>query len=301
MEKIYILIDVGGTQIKGSVADQTGKILGEPICALAHSGESGQIVFDHFAVFMQGLLAGVKGKEAAGVAMAFPGPFDYEKGISLMRGLNKYEGIFGLSIEEELKRRVPEIRNAKFCFLHDVEAFALGESWFGEVRNVDKILCLCIGTGTGSAFVESREVLKKKGRGVPADGWIFDTPFRESIIDDYLSVRGLAALSGKILGTESSGNELYEQCRENHSGALLVYREFGEILRDALTPFLNEFKPQAVVMGGQISKSFCYFGQAFRMECGKRNIRVCTEPETSLRAMQGLLLEMRRRGKRELP
>lgn len=301
MEKVYILMDVGGTQIKGSVADRNGRILGEPICAPSHSRERGQIVFDGFAAFIQGLLAGVRGKEAAGVAMAFPGPFDYEKGISLMRGLNKYEGIFGMSIEEELKRRVPEIKNADFCFLHDVQAFALGESWFGEVRNVDKILCLCIGTGTGSAFVENREVLKNKGRGVPADGWIFDTPFRESIIDDYLSVRGLAALSRKILGTEASGSELYAQCRENHSGALLVYREFGEILRDAVTPFLNEFKPQAVVMGGQISKSFSYFGRAFRTECGKRNIRVCMEPETSLRAMQGLLLEMRRRGKRELP
>ncbi len=43
MEKVYILMDVGGTQIKGSVADRNGLILGEPICARAHSGREDRL------------------------------------------------------------------------------------------------------------------------------------------------------------------------------------------------------------------------------------------------------------------
>ncbi len=42
----------------------------------------------------------------------------------------------------------------------------------------------------------------------------------------------------------------------------------------------------------QISKSFPYFGEAFKKECEKRNTTVCLEPETSARAMQGLFVAM---------
>lgn len=59
--------------------------------------------------------------------MAIPGAFDYENGISRMQGLNKYDAIYGIPLEREIKARVPELGSARFLFLHDIEAFALGE------------------------------------------------------------------------------------------------------------------------------------------------------------------------------
>ena len=41
--------------------------------------------------------------------MAFPGPFDYEQGISLMKGLNKYDQIYGMKIPQELRKRRREL------------------------------------------------------------------------------------------------------------------------------------------------------------------------------------------------
>ena len=89
----------------------------------------------------------------------------------------------------EIKVRVPKLKEAKFLFLHDIEAFALGESWYGTCCEAEKILCVCIGTGAGSAFVEHRKPVKT-GNGVPENGWIYQIPFRQGILDDYLSVRG---------------------------------------------------------------------------------------------------------------
>ena len=117
------------------------------------------------------------------------GPFDYEHGISRMQGLNKYDAIYGIPLEMEIKVRVPKLKEAKFLFLHDIEAFALGESWYGTCCEAEKILCVCIGTGAGSAFVEHRKPVKT-GNGVPENGWIYQIPFRQGILDDYLSVRG---------------------------------------------------------------------------------------------------------------
>ena len=55
--------------------------------------------------------------------MAIPGPFDYQKGISRMQGLNKYDSIYGIPLEPEIKARVPELKEVQFLFLHDIEAF----------------------------------------------------------------------------------------------------------------------------------------------------------------------------------
>src|SRR5687768_16206029 len=33
------------------------------------------------------------------IGIAMPGPFDYENGISLIRGLHKYESLYGLNVK----------------------------------------------------------------------------------------------------------------------------------------------------------------------------------------------------------
>lgn len=47
-----------------------------------------------------------------GVGMAIPGPFDYEHGISRMQGLNKYDAIYGIPLESEIRERVPALKRA---------------------------------------------------------------------------------------------------------------------------------------------------------------------------------------------
>ena len=158
--------------------------------------------------------------------MAIPGPFDYENGISRMQGLNKYDAIYGIPLEREIKARVPELGSARFLFLHDIEAFALGESWYGNCRDADKILCVCIGTGAGSAFVENGKTVKT-GKGVPENGWIYQQPFGDAILDDYLSVRGLEQISLAVTGKVWSGKELYGLVKAGNMEAEEVWRRYG--------------------------------------------------------------------------
>lgn len=57
-------------------------------------------------------LAGETDGMIRGVGMAIPGPFDYEHGISRMQGLNKYDAIYGIPLEPEIRERVPELKRA---------------------------------------------------------------------------------------------------------------------------------------------------------------------------------------------
>ncbi len=217
--------------------------------------------------------------------MAFPGPFDYEKGICQIQGLNKYDSIYGRALEPEMKKRIPEIENARFGYLHDIEAFAVGEAWFGEMQNESKIVCLCIGTGTGTAFLKDK-VPQKSGEGVPECGWLYWLPYKDSIIDDYISVRGLERICKEVFGEPKSGKELYDLCQKGDETALKAWKKFGDDIIAAILPVIEDFHPDAIIFGGQISKSFTYFGKEFAEECEKRNIKIHVQTETSEKAMQ---------------
>lgn len=286
---IFIMLDVGGTEIKGGVFDASGSLLSDVRSFPAKAGEHPDTIFENFCKVITALHESFSREELKGIGMAFPGPFDYEQGISLMRGLNKYDQIYGMRIPEELRKRRRELDGVKILFRHDVEAFARGVYRFGMEKQQKKVLCLCIGTGAGSAFLAMGEALKKKTEAVPENGWIYNSAFRDSILDDYLSVRGLKRLSREIMGEEMDGKRLSELCSEKNPGALKVYREFGKILYEGILPFLDSFKPQALILGGQITKSFPYFGEKLEKACKERSITLIMEENTSLRAMQGLL------------
>lgn len=292
MEKVYLLLDVGGTQIKAGIADEAGNIKGEILSFPARAKLGRDESFEHFSGIIKKLCQQVNHGIVSDIGMAFPGPFDYKKGISLMKGLDKYDSIYGISIEEEIKKRVKVVGDTRFHFLHDVEAFALGVSRFGQAKQDKKCLCLCIGTGAGSAFIKGRCVQKEEMDGVPKNGWLYDTPYKDSVIDDYLSVRGLENISRNVIGKALDGKELYEMCIRGDEKALRVYESFGTHLLGCVLPFVETFKPNAVVFGGQISGSFSYFGSRFEEECKVRGVNIYLEPDTSLRAMQGLFTTM---------
>lgn len=284
--EVYLLLDVGGTEIKGCVSDASGrktKIRKFP----SQAQKSAEKILDNFAGICHELAGEAEGT-IRGVGMAIPGPFDYERGISRMQGLNKYDAVYGIPLEPEIKARVPELREAQFLFLHDIEAFALGESWYGMCCEAEKIMCVCIGTGAGSAFIENRRTVKT-GNGVPENGWIYQIPFRESMLDDYLSVRGLERISIAVTGKAWSGKELSDLAKSGNMEAKEVWKRFGADAAEGLLPVLEAYQPDLLLMGGQISKSFPWFGAQLQTECEKREIRIQIEPETSACAMDGLL------------
>ena len=107
-KKKYILLDVGGTEIKGSVSDRNGvrtKIRKFP----AQAQKSTEKILDNFAKICRELMREADGS-VVGVGMAIPGPFDYENGISRMQGLNKYHW------KEKSRRACRNLDQHDFCF-----------------------------------------------------------------------------------------------------------------------------------------------------------------------------------------
>lgn len=282
----YICLDVGGTEIKTACVDEAGNLT-QPLRHFpARAWEDAEYLLAHFTEIIRETAP--RPELSAGLRLAFPGPFDYERGICLMRGLAKYDALYGLELGRELGRRLG-VEPEDIRFANDASAFALGELGFGAAKEYGRAMFVCIGTGCGSGFGLNGYLAPRGTPGVPDSGYIYDVPFLDARIDDYLSRRGLMELTRQRLGEALDGKALARRASEGDSKAQDCFRAFGERLRDALTPFLEGFQPEILTLGGQIMRSGEYFLDALESECARRGIRVSVTLDTSLRTMQGLI------------
>lgn len=284
MEPKFVCLDVGGTQIKAAAIEKNGHLSAPIQYFPARSEENADTILDHFTRIIRQVSEPDTIPE---VRLAFPGPFDYERGICLMRGLGKFDALYGLDFGGELSRRL-EIPRDTIRFANDAAAFALGELHFGAGKGAQRAMFVCIGTGCGSAFAVNGALVSAPEPGVPENGWIYPTPFLEGQIDDYLSRRGLLALTQARLGQALDGKALAQRTRSGEKSAGACFREFGVRLRDALSPFLDGFRPEVLCLGGQIMKSGDLFLEPLETTCRERGIRLAVTEDTSVRTLQGL-------------
>ena len=265
----YVLLDAGGTEIKSAAFSGSGDRLDSIHSAPSHAQAGKEKILENIldVIAREKEILEENGYRLGCAGMAFPGPFDYENGISHIRGLAKYDAIEGVALEEALKSipgqtvLAPETR---FFFRHDVDSFALGIASRDPSCADGRTICLCIGTGAGSAFLEDGRLVKQ-GPGVPDNGWIYPFPFRGMTVDDWVSVRGLERITLEAGFPEgTSGKDLSGMAAQGNRQALAVWKDFGILIADALQPFAEAFRPQRLVLGGQISKAERYFGNGIR-------------------------------------
>ena len=112
-----------------------------------------------------------------------------------------------------------------------------------------------IGTGFGYGMMVDGEPLRKAS-GEPLYER-YDVPYAGTIAEEFVSLRGLE----RLYREESGGKAL--SCREIIDGALggdeisiRAYRRMAKVIADVLVDLFNEYKIEALVLGGQISRPF---------------------------------------------
>ncbi|TLS51819.1 ROK family protein [Paenibacillus antri] len=272
---LIVAFDVGGTEIKaaaladGRIAEGTVGHY-ETRAGLA----AGPMIARFVDIFADILDKAGPDAAADGLGVAFPGPFDYEEGVSRIRGLGKFDSLYGLPVgrllQEALRadertggRLTPRFRIA---FENDAALFGLGETGpGGAAEGADRAVCLTIGTGLGSCFLERGRLVKHRDD-VPAEGWLYTVPYQDGIADDYISRRGILQLAAG-LGSNAEHLDVRELASLADAGdeeALLLFERFGRRMADVLLPSLLRFRPDRIALGGQISKSAHLFVPAFR-------------------------------------
>lgn len=245
----YIGVDIGGSHITAAHVDATtfkvieNTLKRERVAAM----DSLEVIIQSWLNVLSTLIVRDNG-ESTKIGIAMPGPFDYEKGISMMQNQEKYDALYGVNVKEILAERL-DIPAADIVFINDAEAFLRGELASGAAADKERAIGITLGTGLGST---------SNGSGITRDmNWAF-RPFKESIAEEYISTRWFLKKYKEITGEEVKNVEVLLEV-----AGQAVKNEIFEEFSDNLSIFLNDFiaqeQPQVVVIGGNIAKTWDHF------------------------------------------
>jgi glucokinase len=271
-KNIAIGTDIGGSHISRAAVDLvSGKIMRETLTerSVDNQAQASTIV----AIWTQALsaaLAKVIFENVKGIGFAMPGPFDYVKGISYIRGVAKYENLYGLNVSEAVSNGLGIHDDFLIRFMNDASSFAVGEAWAGSASGFNRSLSITFGTGFGSAFI-SKGIPIVDGPEVPESGCIYHLPYKDGIADDYFSTRGLLSRYKKITGKKLSGVRELAAMAATSKVVADLFADFGDNAGLFLAPWLKKFRAEILVIGGNISHAYNLFGDVFEERLKKEN------------------------------
>jgi glucokinase len=250
MDRVVAALDVGGTSIKSGVVRGDSVELGPALPTLAQS--DAETILARLAEMADHALA--LDVAATGLAIAICGPFDIEAGVSRMRGVAKFEDIYGIDLRTVLRERTA-IGDRPIRFARDAESAGTGEALTGAGRGVDRMMIITLGTGMGTCVTEHAWPVEFIGEfGVEHLG-MRDTPWNGRS-DDVLSARGLADRLGvPLAGLRDAVDDPMN---------LEVVFDHGHRLGQFLAPVVIEFEVELLVIGGGLAAAFDRFGPAIQ-------------------------------------
>ncbi|GGH36249.1 ROK family protein [Paenibacillus segetis] len=286
---IVIALDVGGTFIKTCLVENGIPLSTSQMEFPSLADQDKEVILEQFMTifrsqyeFYHSQFIGDERDSHWHIGLAFPGPFDYKQGICYVQGLGKFESLYGINLRKEFSERLEKIdevwaqrlKSADIRFEHDARLFALGVSVdFPQ----DRFIALTLGTGLGSAFIDQSKI-NHQIQGIPANGWLYNQPYQDGIIDDAFSKRGILQLA-QDLGALQPGmdvKELAELARLGSGPGRAVFSEFGKRLAEMLIPYIMLYEPNLIVLGGQLSKSYDLFGNALQDHIHSQQVQIYT-------------------------
>jgi glucokinase len=157
-------------------------------------------------------------------------------------------------------------------FVNDADAFLLGEIGAGLAQIGTRTVGITLGTGVGSAFAVNGRVVTE-GSGVPSGGEIWNLPYENSTVEDFVSSRAIQR-SYERRGSQSPHVVDLAMIAGDDPAANECFIEFGYHLGRVLHSILSNFAPNIVVLGGGISRSAHLFLPTAQRELDGLSARV---------------------------
>ena len=245
----YIGVDIGGSHITAAHIDPVSLSIIDSSMKRERvsSMDDAETIFSSWSSVLSSLIE-TDGQEHSKIGIAMPGPFDYEKGICLMKGQEKYDALYGMNVRTILSERLG-IPGSDIIFINDAEAFLRGELASGAAAAYDKAIGITLGTGLGSTSNCNGEVV---------DMNLAFYPFLDSIAEEYISTRWFLKRYKELTGKEIKNVEsfLSTDCLDTKAQ---IFDEFATNLASFLNDFIADQKPQILVIGGNIAKTWDHF------------------------------------------
>lgn len=269
-DSLVVGMDIGGSHISAALVEAaSGRVLEDSHAYFeVDANGSADAILDQWSR-AAAICLDRAARRAAGIGIAMPGPFDYDLGVSRIQGLNKYESLYGMNVRTRLKERLRLAESFPVLFRNDAECFLLGESWGGAAREFDSVIGLTLGTGFGSAFLRGGRLAADDDSGLPPGKWLYPAPFRGATAEDYFSSRGVVRRYGAMGGGDAVGVREIAERAEGDLRARAVLVDFGEALAEFMSPWIRRFRPDCLVIGGNVARAWRWFAPGLEGALGR--------------------------------
>ena len=265
LKKYYVGIDLGGTFIKGGIADAEGNILvNDKIPTESEKGSSG--VAKNIAKLAKSLMekCSLKTADFVGLGIGVPGMIDSKNGEVVYSNNLGWEHFF-------ISKAVEELTGLPVKIANDANVAAIGETKFGCGKEYENTILITLGTGVGGGIVIDGKLFEgyrsagaELGHAVIVAGGEPCTCGRKGCLEAYASATALirdtkrameANKNSKMWEVGSLENVTgktafdYAECDES---AKAVVENYIEKLGVGITNLANEFRPQAIILGGGV-------------------------------------------------
>jgi glucokinase len=234
-------VDIGGTNIK------TGRIFGNEILQsylveVARDNSENGIMAKLFHSIDEIMTDSV---EAIGIGV--PAVVNPETGVVYdVQNIPAWKKV-------SLKEMVEQNYQVPVYINNDANCFALGEKHFGKAKEYGNCVALSLGTGLGMGIIIDHKLYNGVLCGAGEVGML---PYKDSIMEHY---------AGSFFFDEKYGQSaksLFKKALKDDSIALKAFNEYGFHLGQAIKSILYLYAPEAIILGGSISKAYSFYKQA---------------------------------------
>ncbi|MBI5739199.1 MAG: ROK family protein [Nitrospirae bacterium] len=290
--KIAIGIDIGGTNTRIILVDETGNILAGMQCATpgisGNSGKIGDLLVETLRDFINhekiaGALAGPA--NIAGIGIGVAGFIDRDRG-KIIKSPN-ISSADGLPVRELFEKEF----SLPVIVENDAAAYAYGEKWRGAGEDLDNFIALTLGTGLGGGhiykgalyegpFEIGHMIIEPKGRFCPCGnhGCLESYASGRAIVDRVSTSIQNGAKSSLIECCEGNYYRItpelvFQRAFDGDSLSREVFREVGQYLGLGIANLINLFRIDAVIIGGGLIGAWDLFIEELTKEAFKCGLK----------------------------
>lgn len=280
MSKYYLSLDIGGTKTSASVFDANGNIVNNYVLKRKSETFKGEeAVYQNTKNVLEEILSELKIKKEDVIAMGVgsPGPLDTKKGIIIHAPLMGWENF---PIVERLK----EDFELPVYLDNDANLGALAEVRCGEGKGCKNLIYMTVSTGCGGGIIINNDIYRGSHDGAGEVGHMsvlpdgidcpcgskgcFELYASGTAINDRMKADMLAgkkSLAFELAGHDPEkidGSLLLKAASQNDEYALEAYRLEGYYLGLGIANLFNILDPEAIVLGGGVTKAKDYFHES---------------------------------------
>lgn len=256
-----LALDIGGSHVTAAVIDARTREIAPGTRTRADVDENadGDVILDTWAHAALASVRSAATEAVERVGIAMPAPFDYQHGVSLMQ--HKFRALYGRPVATLLQARLSHspLVGAPIVIANDADLFALGEWWAGAAQGCARTIGLTLGTGLGAGFVAEGRIVTS-GPQVPPGGELWDVAYLDGVAEDYVSARAITASYARQAGVSLAPPAIAERAESGEPAARETFLELAHHLARVLEPQVERFRPECVVLGGNIARAWPLFG-----------------------------------------